>query len=511
MFALKDELISILPKPTNTKTSLSKMDRVFMIILLLNLGPNFENIREQTLNGAVIPNFDEALARLVRHTSTATQSMRSEITPDTSVMVSQSLSGGDPRGGRGSNRGRGQHPQCTYCHRLGHTRDRCYQLHGRPPRTAHLAQSSNHSACSSSVSGSSFTPQGVILTPSEYEEYLRLTQATKSSSIASVAQTGNVSACLTHSSPPWILNIGASDHISSNKDIFSSLTFPSPLPTITLANGSQTITKGIDSVCPLPSLPLTFVLYVPNFPFNLISISKLTRDLHCVLTFSNNSVTLQDRRMGKTIGIGHESQGLFHHNSLLCSTACTSTEAPLLLYSHLSHPSLSKFRKLVPHFSSLSSLECESCQLGKHTLVLFPKRLDPRTKSPFELVHTDVWGPSRSTSTLGFRYFVTFINDYSRCIWLFLMKTRVKLFSIFQKFHAEIRTQFNTSICILRSDSAKEYLSMSFSSFMSSHGILHQSSCAYTPQHNRVAEHKNSRLVETTRTLLLHHKVPQGF
>ena len=83
-------------------------------------------------------------------------------------------------------------------------------------------------------------------------------------------------------------------------------------PTITLANSSQTIAKGIGSVCPLPSLPLTSVLYVPNFPFNLISISKLTRDLHCVLTFSHNSVTLQDQRTRKTIGIGHESQGLFH-------------------------------------------------------------------------------------------------------------------------------------------------------------------------------------------------------
>ena len=202
MSALKDELISIFPKSTNTETSLSKMDRVFMIILLLNLEPDFENIREQILTGAIIPNFDQALARLLRHTSAATQFMRSEITPNTSVMISQSLSRGDSKGGRGSNRGRGQRPQCTYYHRLGHTRDRCYQLHGRPPRTTHLAQSSDHSACSSSVSGSSSIAQGVILTPNEYEEYLRLTQTAKSSSIASVAHTGNVSACLTHSSAP---------------------------------------------------------------------------------------------------------------------------------------------------------------------------------------------------------------------------------------------------------------------------------------------------------------------
>ena len=75
MSSLKDELISILSKSTKTETFLSKMDRVFMIILLLNLGPDFENIWEQILTKAVIPNFDEALAWILRHTSTSTQSM----------------------------------------------------------------------------------------------------------------------------------------------------------------------------------------------------------------------------------------------------------------------------------------------------------------------------------------------------------------------------------------------------------------------------------------------------
>ena len=89
------------------------------------------------------------------------------------------------------------------------------------------------------------------------------------------------------------------------------------------------------------------------------------------------------------------------------------------------------------------------------------------------------------------------------------MKTRVELFSIFQKFHAN--TQFNTYILILRSDNAKKYFSMPFSSFMSSHEILYQSSCAYTPQQNGVAKPKNRHLVETTHPLLLHHKVPQRF
>ena len=288
--------------------------------------------------------------------------------------------------------------------------------------------------------------------------------------------------------------------MSSNKDLFSSLTIKSPLPMITLANGTQTMAKGIESACPLPSLPLTSVLYVPDSPFNLISISKLIHDLNCSITFSHSSVTLQDRSTRKMIGIGHLQR-------IPSSTVCTSTDEPLLVHRRLDHPNICKLRKIVSHFFSLSSLECKYCQLGKHTHVLFPKRLEFQTKSPFELVHTNVWGPSRAASTLRFRYFVTFIDDFSRCTRLFLMKSQTEPFSVFQKFCVEIPNQFHTSIRILHSNNVLEYLS----TFLSSHGILHRSSFAYTPQQNGVTECKNHHLVETARTLLLQHTIPQRF
>ena len=143
----------------------------------------------------------------------------------------------------------------------------------------------------------------------------------------------------------------------------------------------------------------------------MISISKLTRDLNCLIIFFDHSVTLQERSTGQTIGIGRESQGLFQLGSPSPSTVCTSMDTPLLIHNRLSYP----IQKMVPRFFSLSSIEYESSQLEKHARVSFPKRLDQRTKSPFELVHTDIWGPSRVESTLGFQYFVTFIDDYSRC------------------------------------------------------------------------------------------------
>ena len=127
--------------------------------------------------------------------------------------------------------------------------------------------------------------------------------------------------------------------------------------------------KGIGLAHPLPSLPLHFVLYAPECPFNLISISKITRTLNCSITFFDKFVILQDMSTGKTIGIGRESQGLYpsHHLHLL-----QLAFPPMLLFSFTvvwGHPSLSKFQKMIPRFSTLSSFACESCQLGKHIRV----------------------------------------------------------------------------------------------------------------------------------------------
>ena len=116
--------------------------------------------------------------------------------------------------------------------------------------------------------GSIFSPilaASVVITSEKLVAYPCCTQASKSAPIAFVAQTSNASACLSNSSGPWILDSGASNNLSSNKDIFSSLTFTSPLPMVTLTNGSQTIAKRIDLASPLPSLHLTYVLYVFSF------------------------------------------------------------------------------------------------------------------------------------------------------------------------------------------------------------------------------------------------------
>ena len=114
-------------------------------------------------------------------------------------------------------------------------------------------------------------------------------------------------------------------------------------------------------------------------------------------------------------------------------------------------------------------------------MVPFASRRKSRVSSPFHLVHYDIWGPINTPSLLGFRYFIIFVDDYSRVTYLYLLKERFELYSIFKSFYMEKKTQFNASLRIFWSDNAREYFHTSFSQFFDDHGIIHQSSCPHTP------------------------------
>ena len=79
----------------------------------------------------------------------------------------------------------------------------------------------------------------------------------------------------------------------------------------------------------------------------------------------------------------------------------------------MGHPSLHLLKKLYPQFYSPFSLNCESCRYAKfHRVYLIPI-VNKRAFAHFELVHYDVWGHCPVFSSTGFKYFVTFVNDFS--------------------------------------------------------------------------------------------------
>jgi hypothetical protein len=80
----------------------------------------------------------------------------------------------------------------------------------------------------------------------------------------------------------------------------------------------------------------------------------------------------------------------------------------------------------------------------------------------FDLIHSDVWGPSPVPSMSGFRYFVIFVDDFSHYTLVFLMKSCYELFDIYRNFAKMVETQFSKRIKVFRSDNALEYTQHAF-------------------------------------------------
>ena len=339
--------------------------------------------------------------------------------------------------------------------------------------------------------------------------------ASSSSSTATHVTSGNTCLHSSSRSTPWILDSGASDHMTGDLSLLTDVVTPSVKTYVTIANGTKVLVQGIGTY---RSSGLVFqpVLYLPQFPFNLLSIHKMSHTHQCSILFSPSHCEFQDLKTKRMIGGGYEKNGLYYlqeqqQQQSSSPSALHSTVTPYQWHCRLGHPSSANLRKLVPSLPSFSPFNCDTCELSKHRRVSFPLRTESPCVEPFALVHSDIWGPSRTTSLCGARYFVTFIDDFSRLTWVYLLKDRSQLFSVFSIFHAEIVNQFNAKLRILRTDNAQEYLSRPFRQFNETHGIIHQTACVTTPQQNGVAERKNGPVLAVTRALMLHMNVPKHF
>jgi hypothetical protein len=138
--------------------------------------------------------------------------------------------------------------------------------------------------------------------------------------------------------------------------------------------------------------------------------------------------------------------------------------------------------------------KCETCELAKSHHAPFPPSLN-KSPLPLTLIHSNVWGPTKVSTLNGSRWFVSFIDDHSRMTWVCLMKTKQDVCSLFKQFYSMVDTQYKTSIQVLRIDNGREFVNHEMKQFLHGQGIIHQTTCLYSPQQNRVAERKNRHLL----------------
>ena len=104
------------------------------------------------------------------------------------------------------------------------------------------------------------------------------------------------------------------------------------------------------------------------------------------------------------------------------------------------------------------------------------------TSSPFELAHSNLWGPAPVNSINEFKYYILFVDHYTRFTWLYLLRSKLDAFTKFVHFNAMVENQFSSKIKIFRSDGGGEYTFNDFKNYLSHHGITHHLSYPHTPQ-----------------------------
>ena len=145
---------------------------------------------------------------------------------------------------------------------------------------------------------------------------------------------------------------------------------------------------------------------------------------------------------------------------------------------------------------------CSSCVLKKNHQDSFDKRASWHTSVPLELVHSDLCGPLPFASFSGFKYFLTFIDDYS--YFLIILS---KVFNMFLAYKALVEKQSGHKIIKLRSNNGGEYVNNKFTTFYTKKGIQQQHTVSYTPQQNGVAEWKSRTLKEMANCMIQYKRL----
>ena len=117
----------------------------------------------------------------------------------------------------------------------------------------------------------------------------------------------------------------------------------------------------------------------------------------------------------------------------------------------------------------------------------------------------------QTTSFGGARYFVTFIDDYSRYVSTYCIHSEDQVFEKFREFEALVTNETDLKIKTLRTDGGGEYTSAKFKNFLKQKRIRHEICAAYSPQQNGVAERMNRTLVETARSMILHAGLSKAY
>lgn len=284
------------------------------------------------------------------------------------------------------------------------------------------------------------------------------------------AKTGNntgfvaaFSASMMNDSVNWYVDSGASMHMTMHRDWLSDVTAP-PVQSIRIANnnllkveccGNISI-KVITNDGSMETIQVRNVLYVPELKTNLLSISKIIES-GCKILFNEHGCEIynqSNKLVAKAYLMNNTYQLKSCQSTEMQAMTAKSDDDIYLWHQRMGHLNFTDINK-IPNCAEGVKLSpqkqncvCITCLEGKQTRLPFPSE-GSHAKELLELIHSDVCGPMKHVSIGGARYFVTFIDDFSRRVHVYFIKTKDEVLDKFMEFKNRVENETNKKINFL--------------------------------------------------------------
>jgi histone deacetylase 1/2 len=258
----------------------------------------------------------------------------------------------------------------------------------------------------------------------------------------------------------WYTDTGATDHVTSELEKLTMRDKYQAGDQVHTASGvgMEIEQIGRSFVRTLHrDLVLSNVLYVPQANKNLASVHKLPADNDAFYEFHPNYFLIKDRTTKKVLLRGRCEGGLYPLRSTSSSNKRTLAATSLSSsrwHNRLVYPSSAVVQQILSHFKLPFVPElnndsiCDACQKGKSHQLPYPTSTSVSSK-PLELVLSDVWGPA-PTSVGKNQFYVSFIDDYSKFTWIYLLHHKSEVFQRFQDFQNLVERLFDRNILPFR-------------------------------------------------------------
>jgi len=381
--------------------------------------------------------------------------------------------------------------KCYGCGGLGHYKSQCQKVKNKPSKSFQNHQRDNYfkdtNGSDSKVTKSKVTNNcalHVVLTATNNSQF-----------------------------EDWFIDSGATNHMCSKKELLKDL-HTSEEFTVTVADDRKVSAQGKGDVVISTKYgvkTINDVMYVPDLKTNLLSVSKITEKGRVVL-FTSSGCRIYDETdfvsKGTVIANGSNNQGLYRldtypHSSFIASHS-ESQEIWHRRLGHLNRVSMNLLKNGMAdgvNYTDNKGQQCAACVVGKQTRKPF-KDVGKRAKELLELLHSDLAGPMPTSSWSGSRYIFSIIDDFSRKIFVYFIKSKSETLKCFKDFAIWAENQTGHRIKTIRTDQGTEYVNHEFDSFLKSKGINHQMSVRYSPEQNGVAERTNRTMLDKARCLM---------